>query len=1114
MLQGQDTTIVQTLTFDSTSRSGTWMFPPDTGQTYRKIIMQYRMRCHNAAVGNGNTGCREWDYSCNTIVRDSSQIDSAATTHPTHLIGGFSGSTYDYSFVQPFELTQYEQQQVVYTSTISETPYAIGTGNSSSVAPFEANIPDTKSQYLWQASELTGAGMTAGPLTGLQLNLSALGSNLRFLKIRMRPTAAISLDEIVPDDAQWTEVYFVNTPAPTTGWTTYPFYQNFSWNGSDNVLVEFSYSLNGAGTNYSLQSDAQSFQAGVVSEEWDGYAHFDGVNDYISYTPPANYTFTSMSVEFWAKVTEPGQSNYTSFLHTGNTGHDFQIDLDGSDVIRFLGDSRTRYFGTATGEWQHIALVQNGSNNRTYLYLDGIVVDSVYGFPDNEIQKIAIGENRGSNRRIKGFMDEVRVWDAARTPQEILGNMRKRLTGNEAGLYAYWRLDEDASSPAMDASPNNRNGVRNGGVLQDWHQGQSIFKGLVPVNERPRVNFLRGTYNMTVTPVTVMDSTPIPSSFATHFGTVGTDLDTLSTFETWASGWAYTYNPQGMVIDSTAIPVDSTLQIGTLNYYRKNPMDLEIMSFVTPYGNGLDLGPAGVMWEFDVTDFSPMLKGPIYMYLNRGGQNQEEMDIRFMLIEGTPPRDVKSIRNIWPIPGILGQPYNNYQNYAADALQEPRDLRLATDENSWKIRTMVTGHGQEGEFIPRMHYMNVNGGAPEWTWQVWKECSEVPVYPQGGTWLYDRAGWCPGDPTDLQEFKLDGLAGPGDSVTIDYGINNISNPGDTRYLTSHLLVGYGTPNYTLDAALVRVKRPTDQTEFARINPACTQPIVIIRNEGSDSLTSLDITYNVRGGSPQTFNWTGSLGFLESEEVALPISNPTFWSNGTADVFEVAISQPNGGTDLNSFNDTYASEFEPWATYMGGLDIWWKTNNQGNQTTWKVFDEQDNIVASNNPFLGANLTLTEQLNLPAGCYRLRFDDSGDNGLYYWAQPSAGSGFARLQQYGNTEVNFEPEFGGFFEHNFWTDGLVNGEEITQMERLTVYPNPFRDQFHVRMEGFTDAEITLSVVDLMGRQIWSSRTLLLDANGTLDEVIDLSNFARGQYLLKVSDGKQVRIRNLQKL
>ena len=82
-LKAQDTTIVQTLTFDSTSRSGTWMFPPDTGQTYRKILMQYKMRCHNAAVGNGNVGCREWDYSCNTIIRDSSQQDSAAATHPT-----------------------------------------------------------------------------------------------------------------------------------------------------------------------------------------------------------------------------------------------------------------------------------------------------------------------------------------------------------------------------------------------------------------------------------------------------------------------------------------------------------------------------------------------------------------------------------------------------------------------------------------------------------------------------------------------------------------------------------------------------------------------------------------------------------------------------------------------------------------------------------------------------------------------------------------------------------------------------------------------------------------------------------------------------------------------
>lgn len=1111
-LKGQDTTIVQTLTFDSTSRSGTWMFPPDTGQTYRKILMQYKMRCHNAAVGNGNVGCREWDYSCNTIIRDSSQLDSAASTHPTHLIGGFSGNTFDYSFSPTYNFVEYTQQQVVYNSTISENTYGIGAGAFFAHAPFETSIPDAKSQFLWTASELTSAGMATGPITGMRLDLNSLGPDVRFLRIRMRHSSATVLDEIVPDDASWVQVYFLDTQFPSTGPQTFPFYQNFVWNGTDNVVVEFSYSLNNAGNVYQVQHDIQPSTMSVISKDWDGYGAFDGNDDKIVWTPSSQQSFPAFTVEFWTRVSDPNQGQYSGFFNTGSTNRDFQIDMDGNGNIRLLGDSRSGDFGPATGDWQHVALVLNGTTLRTYLYLDGVAVDSVAGAPDNVVQDFTVGENRGGNNRVEADIDEVRIWDVVRSPAEIQSNMYKRMAGNEPGLYMLWRMDDAQGSPAMDGTGGGRNGTKSGNLATNRYDGIDIFKGLQPATDRPKVTFIRGMYNMTVTPILVTDSIQNPANPITYFGVSGTNLDTLAAFDGWQSGWQYTYDDQGNLIDSSFANADSTLNIGTLNYFRKNPMDLEIMSFVTPYGNGLDLGPDGEMWEFDVTDFSPVLHGPVYMYMNRGGQFQEEMDIRFLMIEGTPPRDVKSIRNIWPIPGILGQPGNNYANYAADLIQEPRDVVLGTDEDAWKIRTMVTGHGQEGEFISRVHYMNVDGGPWEWSWPVWKECSEVPVYPQGGTWLFDRAGWCPGDPTDLQEFPLDGLANPGDTINLDYGISTISNPGDTRYLTSHLLVGYGNPNHTLDAAVVRVKRPSDRTEFSRYNPACTQPVVIIRNEGSDPLTSLTITYNVRGGSPSTFSWTGNLDFLESEEVELPISNPSFWTGGTADVFEVALSQPNGAADQNSFNDTYASEFEPWATYLGGLEINWRTNNNGSQTTWKVYDDQGNVAAENTPFLGNNIVYNEDLNIPAGCYRLRFDDSADDGLYYWFFPQNGSGYARISEYGVTQVSFENEFGGFFEHDFWTDGLVNGEEVTGGELLSIWPNPSEGIFHVRMDGFAGREVAMQVYDLMGRIVWEAPPATIGSGGFMEEVVDVSNLVAGRYFLRVWDGQRMRTKSIE--
>src|SRR6185503_974172 len=44
------------------------------------------------------------------------------------------------------------------------------------------------------------------------------------------------------------------------------------------------------------------------------------------------------------------------------------------------------------------------------------------------------------------IIDEVRIWNVARTQREILDNMNHKLTGHEAGLASYWEMDEPSNS--------------------------------------------------------------------------------------------------------------------------------------------------------------------------------------------------------------------------------------------------------------------------------------------------------------------------------------------------------------------------------------------------------------------------------------------------------------------------------------------------------------------------------------------------------------------------------------------------------------------------------------------------------------------------------------------
>ena len=56
-------------------------------------------------------------------------------------------------------------------------------------------------------------------------------------------------------------------------------------------------------------------------------------------------------------------------------------------------------------------------------------------------------------------MDEVRLWNVARTAEQINSNKGQSLTGFEPGLVAYYRFDESSGTTAIDATSNGHDGL-------------------------------------------------------------------------------------------------------------------------------------------------------------------------------------------------------------------------------------------------------------------------------------------------------------------------------------------------------------------------------------------------------------------------------------------------------------------------------------------------------------------------------------------------------------------------------------------------------------------------------------------------------------------------------
>jgi hypothetical protein len=82
---------------------------------------------------------------------------------------------------------------------------------------------------------------------------------------------------------------------------------------------------------------------------------------------------------------------------------------------------------------------------------------------NNTAALLQIGREAPSSRQYAGGLDEIRLWNVARTPAEIQASMASELVGTESGLRAYWKLNDGGGGATEDSSPAANVGtLRNG----------------------------------------------------------------------------------------------------------------------------------------------------------------------------------------------------------------------------------------------------------------------------------------------------------------------------------------------------------------------------------------------------------------------------------------------------------------------------------------------------------------------------------------------------------------------------------------------------------------------------------------------------------------------------
>lgn len=538
----------------------------------------------------------------------------------------------------------------------------------------------------------------------------------------------------------------------------------------------------------------------------------------------------------------------------------------------------------------------------------------------------------------------------------------------------------------------------------------------------------------------------------------------------------------------------------TAQIYLITPTDsFEIGRLITPYAN-VQRFPWNWQhrYNFDVTDYAQYLRGNTTIRIHYSGYSGGfTANVKFTFVEGTPPRNVIKIDRLWNGGFGYGNPVSIETQMNARTKLMPANAQTA------QLKFNVTGHGANpgdncSEFCSKYYRVNLNGAMIAQK-NIWRDnCGFNNLYPQTGTWVYDRANWCPGDVVQSNFHPLVGLT-PGNNFTVDVDFQayNVAN-SQASYIVEGQIIYYGAYNYTTDAALETIISPNNHEAYFRSNPTCEEAKIRVKNTGSAVINSLELTYGLLGGTLHTLPLTLSMQPEASEEISLPGNSEFITMGNNKAKFVARISKVNGSADLNLLNNEMQTEFMPMPVWPNELVIQLGTNNKGNQTKWRIYDAAGNVVKSR--LTTANrTTYNDSIQLPAGCYRLEVTDTGCNGLSWWAAQNDGTGWLTVASQANSgnfplKGYFNGDFGCGFTEAFRIQNALGTKEEKAAFNLSVYPNPAQTTLNLTIEQNNKPQgVTLELLNTLGQQVYR-----VQAQGTHLQV-PVQHLPAGIYILK---------------
>ena len=223
---------------------------------------------------------------------------------------------------------------------------------------------------------------------------------------------------------------------------------------------------------------------------------FDGTNDNIIVPSNSSSNISSaITIEGWLYATKNSgvQNVLSKSSRSVNNGYIFpRTDNGWTDFVFYISLNNSwitvSYPYPSLNSWHHLAATYDGSNIK--LYLDGNLVktQAASGTIGTNSNSLGIGNQPGYSEYFGGEVDELRLWNIARTQSEIQAAMLTELAGNETGLVAYYNFNQGVAggnnagvNSLTDKTSNANNGTLNNfslnGTTSNWVNGAPISDG-------------------------------------------------------------------------------------------------------------------------------------------------------------------------------------------------------------------------------------------------------------------------------------------------------------------------------------------------------------------------------------------------------------------------------------------------------------------------------------------------------------------------------------------------------------------------------------------------------------------------------------------------------------